>query len=107
LKASPWRVAVIGSSSWSHAFLTNKHNLLWPDVETDKVRFEELRTGRQHLWKDLAMDQIEDSGQQELLNWVCLAGAMTELKAKPEFLEMTATYIFNSPKVMMVARSAP
>ncbi|HSH90784.1 MAG TPA: hypothetical protein VK996_12430 [Ramlibacter sp.] len=106
LKASPWRVAVVGSSSWSHAFLTKKHDLLWPDVESDRERFEELRTGRQELWKNLEMSQIEDSGQQELLNWVCLAGAMTELDAKPEFIEMTATYIFNSPKVMMVARSA-
>lgn len=104
LKDSPWRVAVIGSSSWSHAFLTHKHHLLWPDVEADAARFEELRTGRQHLWQDLSLEQIDESGQQELLNWVCLAGAMTELQAKPSFLEMTATYIFNSPKVMMIAR---
>jgi len=30
-----WRVAVIGSSGWSHAFLTAKHDYLHPDQEAD------------------------------------------------------------------------
>jgi len=37
LSASPWRVALIASSSWSHAFLTPKHHLLYPDVEADRA----------------------------------------------------------------------
>jgi len=51
------------------------------------------------------LDQIEDAGQQELLNWVCLAGAITELGYKPEIIDFTQTYIFNSSKCMMVARA--
>jgi hypothetical protein len=105
LKDSPYRSVLIGSSSWSHAFLTLKHHMLWPDVEADRARFEELREGKQHLWKDLTLDQIEDAGQQELLNWVCLAGAITELGYKPEIIDFTQTYIFNSSKCMMVARA--
>ena len=34
LKDSPWRVALIASSSWSHAFLTEKHWWLYPDIES-------------------------------------------------------------------------
>src|SRR5262245_43137163 len=33
LTRSPWRVAVIASSSWSHSFLVEKHSLMFPDVE--------------------------------------------------------------------------
>src|SRR5918911_5314390 len=33
VEKSPWRVALIASSSWSHAFLTPKHSLLYPDIE--------------------------------------------------------------------------
>ena len=36
LRESPWRVALIASSSWSHAFLTEKNHWLWPDVESDR-----------------------------------------------------------------------
>ena len=37
LKDSPWRVALIASSSWSHAFLTAKSHWLWPDQESDII----------------------------------------------------------------------
>jgi hypothetical protein len=40
--ASPYPVALIASSSWSHAFLTEKHNWLWPDIDSDRQRFEEI-----------------------------------------------------------------
>ena len=107
LKESPWRVVLIGSSSWSHATLTLKNHTLWPDVEADSKRFEDLRDGKFHTWKDLTPAQLEDSGQHELLNWVCLAGAMTELGCKTEVLDFTQTYIFNSSKCTVVARPAP
>ena len=34
---SPWRVALVASSSWSHAFLTPKNLLLYPDVPADRA----------------------------------------------------------------------
>ena len=103
---SPWRTVLIGSSSWSHAFLTMKNHMLWPDIESDIARFEELRDGKQHLWKDLPMSQLEDAGQQELLNWVCLAGAITELGYKTDIIDFAQTYIFNSSKCMSISRPA-
>ena len=98
LRESPWRVALIASSSWSHAFLTEKHHCLYPDVDSDRARFEELRDGDYAAWGRLSTEQIEDAGQQELLNWMCLAGAMQELDYRPEIIDYVETYIFNSNK---------
>lgn len=94
----PWRVAIIGSSSWSHASLTEKHDRLYPDVEADRQRFEELRRGDFAAWAALGLDQIEASGQNEFLNWICLAGAMSELGYGAEIIDYVETYVFNSSK---------
>jgi len=99
LRASPWRVAVIGSSSWSHGFLTKKNYELYPDVEADRARFAELANGEFGKWRDLDTEQLRDSGQQEMLNWLCLAGAMEGLR--PEVLAYSETYIFNSTKTVV------
>ena len=45
-----------------------------------------------------ALATIEDAGQQEMLNWMCLAGAMAELGRRPSETEFLETYIFNAPK---------
>jgi len=97
---SPYKVALIGSSSWSHAFLTEKFHGLWPDVDADKARYEELATGNLEAWRNIPTSQIEASGQNEMLNWMCLAGAMQELGKKPEHTEFIESYIFNSSKVV-------
>jgi hypothetical protein len=98
MKASPWRTAVIGSSSWSHAFLTEKHHWIYPDVEADKQRFAELKAGDYAAWRDLPLSQLEDAGQHELLNWLPLVGAMSELGQKPSLCEFLESYAMNSCK---------
>ena len=40
--------------------------------------------------------EIEDAGQQELLNWVCLAGAMDALGCRAEIVDWVETLVFNS-----------
>ncbi len=102
LKDSPWRVVLVASSSWSHAFLTPRNNYLFPDIEADRARYEELRQGDYDAWRRLPTSEIEAAGQQELLNWVCLAGAMEELGRKPEILDYVETYVFNSDKCLAV-----
>ena len=87
LADSPWRVALVASSSWSHAFLTKKHHWLYPDVASDRARFDELASGNFARWRNLTTAQIEDAGQQEFLNWVCLAGAMDALDRTPEIVD--------------------
>jgi hypothetical protein len=102
LRESKYRAAVIGSSSWSHAFLTEKNYGLYPDVETDRLRFNELKDGRQAEWRNLSLDDLTDAGEHEMLNWICLAGAMEG--RKPDYAEMAETYIFNSTKVSAIFR---
>jgi hypothetical protein len=102
LGKSPWRVAMIASSSWSHAFLTEKSHWLYPDVASDRARFDELRSGRMYRWQQLSTAEIEDAGQQEFLNWVCLAGAMTALEQQPSIVDYIETHIFNSNKCFAI-----
>ena len=104
LARSPWRVALIGSSSWSHAFLTGKTQWIEPDLESDRARLEELRAGRYAKWRELTTRQLEDAGQHEFLNWVCLAGAMHELGRRAEIVDYVESYIFNSDKCFAVFR---
>jgi len=102
IQESPWRAALIGSSSWSHAFLTKKHHGLYPDVESDRQRLDDLKTGQHGGWRNLSRDTLVDAGQHEFLNWVCLAGAMSDRKA--EVLAYGETWILNSDKAAAVFR---
>jgi hypothetical protein len=105
LKESPWRVVIMASSSWSHAFLTEKNHWLYPDMESDRRRFQELKEANYHLWRALTISEIEKAGQHEILNWVCLAGAMSELKMRVEIIDYLETYVFNSNKCFALFRS--
>lgn len=105
LQASPWRVAVIASSSWSHSFLVQKHSLMFPDVEADKRYYEALKNGDWELWRNTTLEEVEDRGHHELLNWFCLAGAMHELgHKKPDESVFLESWITNSDKVFAVFR---
>jgi hypothetical protein len=98
LARSPWRVALVASSSWSHAFLTAKNYLLYPDIPADRVLYEALRAADYSIWRGTSLSSIEESGQQEVLNWMCLAGAMAELGRRPTETAWIETHIFNSNK---------
>jgi hypothetical protein len=47
-------------------------------------------------WKDVKLEDVEQSGQQEVLNWFCLVGAMHELKKNVEVVEWVESWAFNS-----------
>jgi hypothetical protein len=100
----PGRVALVASSSWSHGFLTRAHNFLYPDVEADLRLFEALRAGDFAAFRALPRQQLEDAGQQEVLNWACLAGACQELGLAVDYAELVTTRIFNSDKCFAVIR---
>ncbi len=102
LKASPYRVAIVASSSWSHAFLHDKAWRLYPDVESDRLFYEALKSGNYSKWRNTPLAAMEDSGQQEMLNWFCLAGAMSELQLKPVWTEFIESYLFNSDKCFAI-----
>ena len=96
---SPWRTAITASSSWSHSFLTEKHYQLWPDVAADRRLYAALEKGDYATWHRYTTDEIEDSGQHEVLNWFCLLGAMEELGRKPDRSDFIETWAFVSPAV--------
>lgn len=102
IRESPWRVAVVGSSSWSHAFLTRKFPAGHPDIEQDRARLEELRASEHHRWRDLSLSEMRQAGQHEFLNWVVLAGAMEG--ADVEILGYAETHLFNSDKCVALFR---
>jgi len=101
---SPWRVALIASSSWSHSFLTAKHSFMYPDVESDKRYFKALRDGDWETWRKTSLPEAEDRGHHELLNWFALAGAMSEIGRKPDDIVFLESWISNSDKVFALFR---
>src|SRR5947208_15869514 len=68
LRESPWRVVVMASSSWSHAFLTEKNHFLYPDLEADRALLAQLRAGDYDAWRAVPLHQLEASGQPQTLN---------------------------------------
>jgi hypothetical protein len=102
LKASPWRVVLMASSSWSHGFLTEKNHYMYPDLEADRKLLGQLQAGEYDKWRELPLRQMEAAGQQEVLNWVCLAGAMKEMGYKMKLLDWCETWLFNAPKCLAI-----
>jgi len=45
---------------------------------------------------------VEAAGQQELLNWVTVAGAMAELGKRAEIVDWVESYVVNSNKCFAV-----
>ncbi len=102
LRDSPWRVAVMASSSWSHAFLVDKTYRMQPDLEADRYLYDRMVKGDYQAWRDYSLDQIEDSAQQEVLNWFAMVGAMSELGTRVAWSDFVETYLFNSSKVAAI-----
>lgn len=98
LALSPWRVAIVASSSWSHGSLTAKHQRLYPDVDADRRLRADLDTGAWTRWGELTRQTIEDAGQHEVLNWICLAGAMAAIGHHARVVDFVESWVFNSSK---------
>ena len=105
LSDSPYRVALLASSGWSHAFLVGKNHYLYPDTPADRTMYDHLAAGNYDAWRNYAASAVEDSGQQEILNWMCLTGAMQALDRKPKDIGFVDTWIFNSSKTFLIAPS--
>lgn len=100
-RASPWRVALIASSSWSHAFLSPKNGYLWSDMESDRLLFDALVRGDYAVWREQSLAQMMAAGQHEMLNWMLLAGAMEALGHRPIVHDYVESFLFTSQKVFM------
>ena len=98
-------MALIASSSWSHAFLTPKNHYLYPDNASDRARFDELASGKLARWRELTT--AADRG--------CRAAGIPELglprrrdararSREPEIVDYVESYIFNSDKCFALFR---
>ncbi len=92
----PERVVLMASSSWSHSFLTQKNEWLFPDRETDAVHLAQFKAGEQYKWAEITNREAEQAGGHEWKNWICLAGA-TEGQ-KPIIVDYVDSWVFNSNK---------
>jgi hypothetical protein len=95
---SPWRVAVIASSSWSHCFLSPTNGYLWPDLKADRLLFDALSQRDYDTWRKRPLKAMEQAGQHEMLNWCALMGAMERLDRRPVVHDYIETHIFASDK---------
>ena len=102
LKESPWRVALVASSSWSHAFLCDKTWRMQPDIAADRLLYDAMVKGEYQTWRNYPLKNVEESGQQEVLNWFALMGAMNELNMRCAWSDFVETYVFNSSKVAAI-----
>jgi hypothetical protein len=96
--ASPWRVALIASSSWSHCFLSPTNGYLWPDHAADRLLFDALSHADYETWRKRPLKEMEQAGQHEMLNWMALMGAMEALHRRPAVQDYVETHIFMSEK---------
>ena len=57
-------------------------------------------------WRNSSTEDFEAAGQQEMLNWCPMLGAMEELGARLEWSSFIETHVFNSNKVFAVYNAA-
>jgi hypothetical protein len=100
--ATDLRVAFIASSSWSHAFLTDKTWHIIPDTAADRRLYDLFTAGDYSAWQSTPSLDIIDSGQHEMLNWFCLTGAMDQLGMTLRWSDLVTTDVFNSNKCFAI-----
>jgi hypothetical protein len=103
-RASDLRVALVASSSWSHGFLHDRGWRMYPDNDADRTFYQALTSGDHTVWHAATLESIETSGQQEMLNWFCLLGAVEEAGLDLEWSSYVTTHLFNSNKCFAVFR---
>ncbi len=101
---SDLKVALVASSSWSHGFLHDGHWRLYPDRDADLRFYEALVTGDHRPWHEATLAEIEAAGQQEMLNWFCLLGAIEEAGLERSWSSFVETHVFNSNKCFAAFR---
>ena len=76
------RVAVVASSSWSHSFLAHKYQCRSIDIEADRRHLESLRCGKGSELAQLTPEEIQESGDHEILNWIIALGIIGDRPAE-------------------------
>ncbi|MBX6391617.1 MAG: extradiol ring-cleavage dioxygenase [Frankia sp.] len=96
------KIALVASSSWSHAFLVDRLWRLRPDTAADERLYEALVRGDHDAWLAVDGEAIAEAGQQEVLNWYCLLGAVQEAGLRLRWSTFVPTDVFNSNKCFAI-----
>lgn len=80
LEASPYRVMICPSSTWSHSWLASRFDRQRMDVEGNREIVGWLEKGEAARLRDYDSPEIEGNGDHELRNWIVAAGIMGERK---------------------------
>lgn len=80
VEASPYRVLVCPSSTWSHTWLTSRYDRMRMDVEGNREKLGWLEAGEGWRLRDYDSPELEANGDHELRNWIVAAGAMAGRK---------------------------
>ena len=75
------KVAVVASSSWSHSFLAHRFQCRQIDVETDRRNLEWVRSGQGVKLSELTPEELQQSGDHEILNWIITLGIIGDKPA--------------------------
>ena len=76
------RVAVVASSSWSHSFLAHRLDCSEIDLESDRRYLELVRQGQGSKLAELTPEELLDSGDHEILNWIIALGILGDVPAE-------------------------
>jgi hypothetical protein len=76
-----------------------------PHVEADRLYFDAMVAGDYQFWRKTTLQDIEEHGHQETLNWLLMLGAMAELGGrKPQEARFVESWLTNANKVFAVFR---
>lgn len=76
-----------------------------PHVEADRLYFDAMVTGDYEFWRKTTLQDIEEHGHQETLNWLLMLGAMAELGGrKPQEARFLESWLTNANEVFAVFR---
>jgi hypothetical protein len=105
LRLTPWRVAIIASGSWSHAWTSPSTSYFHPNVPADRLYLEALRTGDYETWRKATTEDLEVNGKYELICWHILLGAMAEMSQELHEVRFMPSWITNADKVFALFQS--
>ena len=70
----------------------------------DRMMYKAMVEGDFDTWRNYPAAQVEESGQQEILNWMPLMGALKELGRSDFETDFVDTWIFNSSKSFLISK---
>ena len=73
---------MVASASWPRTFLAHQFQCRSIDIETDRRNLELVRSGQGSKLAELTPEEIQDSGDHEILNWIIALGILGDRPAE-------------------------